>query len=788
MRKSWILVIFMAFLITGLLYLGPITQTVKAQEQPTGSYSDNFSNDSGLWQYLGSAYRDSTNEYLVLTTAEYDEGGVAFFNAPIQGPFTANFSYLVGGGNCHGDGFTMFFYKQQYSDVGNGGSLAFSPNYEIAPGYGIEFDGWQNIPQDFQNWGGAQQNPQGDPSAAYIGLIQDFAGNHLAYVNDQRVDDNCWHNVSVVVGESSVNVLVDQGLVLQWTGALNTTYTGFGFSGATGGGGENFHIIGNFSIILGAESIPTVTPTPTSVANSTPASTSSPTPSPVPVEFNQSFSTFSDDFSTDTGAWQYLGSAYRDPASQDLVLTTSSVDQTGVAFFNAPIQGSFVANFSYKAGGGDTGLQNDGFVMFFYKQQYPSNLDYVDSYGANAVAGGRLGFNSGSIIPGYGIEFDGWQNIASEFDNIVGGTPNPTTGDPSASYIGLVKDFTGDHLAYANDQRVCDNVWHQVSVVVQGSSVAVYVDQGLALQWTGVLDRTYDGFGFSGSNGEIGGNWHIIANFSITAQNLQQPSITTSCVSSVSQSNLNVEINGNLTFNGTGIPGAPILLSYSVTGGESWQDLTLLNTAADGSYSALWFPTVTGNYLLKAVYQGNENYLGTTNTVSFVMEPCTEQSIFSVTSNSTISEFSFNPTNEQLCFTVSGPTGTTGYVDMYIPKSLINDITGLQVYVDNNQINYAAQSLSDCWLLHFTYRHSTHLVTINFGSLLTPTSSSSPAKSPSPTSAPAATVAPFATASQPRSGSLSLRSNMYWALGTVLTITLVGVWIAVVIRRQKPEY
>ena len=134
-----------------------------------------------------------------LTTSDCNQGGVALFKSPIQGDFTANFRYKVGGG-YQGDGFTMFFYKENYSTIGQGGSLGFTTaNNEIVPGYGIEFDGWQNIAQDFQQFIGSQPNAPGDPSAAHIALIQDYAGNHLAYVNDSRVADGNWHSVSVAV-------------------------------------------------------------------------------------------------------------------------------------------------------------------------------------------------------------------------------------------------------------------------------------------------------------------------------------------------------------------------------------------------------------------------------------------------------------------------------------------------------------------------------------------------------------------------------------------------------------
>ncbi len=209
---------------------------------------------------------------------------------------------------------------------------------------------------------------------------------------------------------------------------------------------------------------------------------------------------------------------------------------------------------------------------------------------------------------------------------------------------------------------------------------------------------------------------HVIDDFSISANAIHTPSLTTSCISPQSQFGFNVfKINGQLTFDGAGISGAPIYLSYSVTGGDSWQDLTLLNTHSDGSYSALWLPTVTGNYLLKAVYKGNDNYLGTSNTVNFAIEPFVEQSVFSVTSNSTITELSFNSASKELSFRVSGDAGTTGYVNVYIPKSLLNDTADLKVYLDGNQMDYTAQPQSDCWLLSITYHHSKHLVTINLG-------------------------------------------------------------------------
>ena len=198
---------------------------------------------------------------------------------------------------------------------------------------------------------------------------------------------------------------------------------------------------------------------------------------------------------------------------------------------------------------------------------------------------------------------------------------------------------------------------------------------------------------------------------------LPQPTLIVSCVSSTSYSRFNVEINGNLYFNGTHISSAPILLSYSVSGGTSWQALTLVNTSLDGSFSAEWLPSVTGNYLINATYAGNSAYSSVSAMVNLVIAPFTSQSdndVFSVASNATVSALAFNSTGNLLTFTVSGPSGTA-YVDTYIAKSLIGDISTLQVYLDGNQINYTATSQGNSWLIYLTFGLSTHTVIMNLG-------------------------------------------------------------------------
>jgi len=93
-----------------------------------------------------------------------------------------------------------------------------------------------------------------------------------------------------------------------------------------------------------------------------------------------------------------------------------------------------------------------------------------------------------------------------------------------------------------------------------------------------------------------------------------------------------------------------------------------------------------------------------------------EINVFSVTSNSTVSSLVFESESRELRFAVSGDAGTTGYADVYIAKSLVQDASSIEVYLDEKKIDYTITSTDDAWLLLFTYSHSSHSVTINLGS------------------------------------------------------------------------
>jgi hypothetical protein len=94
--------------------------------------------------------------------------------------------------------------------------------------------------------------------------------------------------------------------------------------------------------------------------------------------------------------------------------------------------------------------------------------------------------------------------------------------------------------------------------------------------------------------------------------------------------------------------------------------------------------------------------------------------VFSVVSNSTISALTFDSTKLELSFTVTGPSGTTGFAQVTIAKTLAANIANLKVYLDGKPIEYSTTSTDDSWVISFTYTHSTHQVTVTLNPNVTP--------------------------------------------------------------------
>lgn len=415
---------------------------------------DDFVEDTGMWNYMGSASH-STEGYAVLTENKDWQAGAMWLNQVVSAPYNAKFKYKAGGGN-NADGLVFMFGKNRNQIGENGGGLGFASGN----GYGVEFDSFYNGNQGEHN---ANQGK-------HIALVKDrLSSNYqgeiissLDLCTDQnvtkKVNDNKWHDVEVQVRKDGVTVYLDGDKILSWKGNMDKNYSGLGFAAATGGYTQ-YHYIDDVRI---EENINTV------------------------VE------EVSDDFTSDTGYWNYMGNASYE--NNGYARLTEKRDWTaGAMWLKKEIGNRFTTKFDFKMEQG-SGLA-DGFTYMFYKKE--NELGDV---------GQSMGFAENS---GYGIEFDNFYNGSGD-EKIEKDSP----------HISLVKNSTKGYasvvLAFNNDEKVIkkltDNQWHTVLVEVYEDQVIVLLDGEKIIDWTGELDTSNRFTGFSGATGGVNQS-HMIDNF-----------------------------------------------------------------------------------------------------------------------------------------------------------------------------------------------------------------------------------------------------------------------------------
>lgn len=309
-----------------------------------------------------------------------------------------------------------------------------------------------------------------------------------------------------------------------------------------------------------------------------------------------------------------------------------------------------------------------------------------------AVANGRLfvGTDGGNF---YCLDATTGSSIWT-MTNIAGVWSSPAVAD------GKVFFGTENGMFYCLDEDTGDQVWSYRALERIASSPAV--SEGTVFVGCGS--------GFLG----VGGLYAFGEKYSLPT------SLSLLLNSDTALLGFKVRINGTLIGDGKPISGASVLLSFSVTDGETWNDITAVPTSYDGTYSAVWQPSATGTYKVRASWRPYYPYEVAESVRMLSVNTFDEENVFSVFSNSTVSALAFNSSSKELSFTVSGPDGTKGFVNVGIAKSLVNDAADILLHLDGVALNYDLTSTTDSWRLYFTYEHSTHNVVVNLGNITVP--------------------------------------------------------------------
>ena len=92
-------------------------------------------------------------------------------------------------------------------------------------------------------------------------------------------------------------------------------------------------------------------------------------------------------------------------------------------------------------------------------------------------------------------------------------------------------------------------------------------------------------------------------------------------------------------------------------------------------------------------------------------EMCIRDSIkVEICSNSSISDFQFNPDFKQISFNVTGPTGTVGFCNLSIPENILWGDFSLYMdgYLLVENVDYTQTHNRTHFIFHITYIHSSH--------------------------------------------------------------------------------
>jgi hypothetical protein len=82
--------------------------------------------------------------------------------------------------------------------------------------------------------------------------------------------------------------------------------------------------------------------------------------------------------------------------------------------------------------------------------------------------------------------------------------------------------------------------------------------------------------------------------------------------------------------------------------------------------------------------------------------------------NSSLNGFLFDPDANKINLTVEGVTGTSGILNVTVPKGLVPAGYGFEVLIDGQATSYTLTEDSSNYYVGVSYHHSIHMITIGF--------------------------------------------------------------------------
>jgi hypothetical protein len=195
-------------------------------------------------------------------------------------------------------------------------------------------------------------------------------------------------------------------------------------------------------------------------------------------------------------------------------------------------------------------------------------------------------------------------------------------------------------------------------------------------------------------------------------QVLPQSSILLSVSAASTQLGLTVDFGGSLIgWNNEPLGNKTVVLYYMIPGVANWNAFASISTDSSGAFYAVWLPTATGTFMVKAAWDGDQTNSGASDVKNVSVTSGANQ-ILLAESNSTLTALNFNASSSSVSFTVSGPSGSTGYVRFLVSVGTLANASTVSIFVDGQATNFTSSFIGNMEILFFTYSHSTHDVAI----------------------------------------------------------------------------